>query len=134
MRLRALVILGVGLLAVAASVLSAAPVGRWQGAAAQDKSDPLSGEWSASFTIAGTTIPAAFKFKLDGEQVSGTADSQHTGPGTLSKGSWIDNKLSFTMDFAHHESIAVTGTLKDGQLVGEFRTEGMQGTWVAKKK
>jgi hypothetical protein len=38
------------------------------------------------------------------------------------------------MDFPSHESIDVTGSLKDGKLTGEFRTEGRQGTWEATRK
>jgi len=100
----------------------------------KDKTDPISGEWDVLFTLQGTTVPGKFKLKLDGDKVTGTAESEHTGPGTLSKGTWVDHKISFTLDFAAHDSIAVTGTMKDGKLVGEFRTEGMQGSWEAKKK
>jgi hypothetical protein len=99
-----------------------------------DKADPISGEWDVMFELQGTRVPGKFKLKLDGNVVTGTAESEHTGPGTLSKGKWADNKLSFTLDFATHESIVVTGGVKDGKLIGEFRTEGMQGTWEAKKR
>ena len=68
--------------------------------------------------------PERFKLKLKGHNVTGTVESKHTGPGKLTKGSWVDDKLSFTLVFEHHESIDVTGSLKDGKLVGEFRTEG----------
>src|SRR5438128_7217988 len=49
--------------------------------------DPISGDWDVSFTLQGTTVTGMFKLKLDGERVTGTAESAHTGPGTLSKGS-----------------------------------------------
>lgn len=101
---------------------------------AKAETDPISGEWDVSLAIAGMTAPAIFKLKLDGDKVTGTAESQHTGPGTVSNGSWIDGKLKFTLSFAAHESIALTGALKDGYLVGEFATEGMLGKWKAKKK
>ena len=97
-------------------------------------SDPITGEWNGLFQVDGYSAELTFKLKLDGNKVIGTAESAHTGPGTLSKGSWADNKLSFTMDFAAHESIVVSATLKDGKLAGEFRTEGMVGKWEAKKK
>lgn len=98
------------------------------------KTDPISGEWEVMFELQGTKVPGVLKLKLDGDKVTGTADSEHTGSGTLSKGTWADPQLSFTVDFAAHDSIAVSGKLKDGMLTGEFRTEGMQGTWAAKKK
>jgi len=96
-------------------------------------SDSISGDWDASFEVEGTTTPATFNLKLDGEKITGKVHSAHTGPGTIS-GSWANNKLSITMDFAAHESIALTGELKDGKLVGEFRTEGFVSKWQAKKK
>ncbi len=97
-------------------------------------SDPISGDWDVSFKVEGTTTPATFKLKLDGENVTGTANSAHTGPGTVRDGSWVNGKLSFTLDFKTHESIAISGSLKDGKLVGEFRTEGFVSSWEAKKK
>ena len=103
-------------------------------AASQQASDPISGDWEVSFKVQGTATPATFTLKLDGEKVTGTAYSEHTGPGTLRNGSWARNELAFTVDFARHESIAITGRLKDGKLVGEFRTEGFQSEWEASKK
>jgi len=98
------------------------------------KTDPVSGEWNVVFSIQGQTAEGTFNLKLEGDKVTGTIDTAHTGPGTLSKGKWADGKLSFTLDFAKHESIDVTGAPKDGKLSGEFATEGLTGTWVATKK
>jgi len=97
--------------------------------------DPISGEWEVSFFVQGMApTPATFTFKLEGDKVTGTAESAHTGPGTIRDGSWKDSKLNFTLDFKSHESIAVSGTLKDGKLSGEFKTEGFASTWEAKRK
>ena len=101
---------------------------------ARQDADPISGEWDVTFHVQESKTAATFKLKLDGNKVTGTAYSEHTGPGTLRDGTWADNKLSFTIDFAKHESIIVTGTLKDGMLAGEFRTEGFAEKWEAKKK
>jgi hypothetical protein len=100
----------------------------------QHKSDAVSGDWNIFLKIGGGSATGTLTLKLDGDKVTGTVESQHTGPGTLSKGSYVDDKLSFTMDFAAHESIVVTGVVKDGKLIGEFATEGMRGTWEATKK
>ena len=86
--------------------------------------DPISGEWIVSFYVQGTTTPAKFTLKLAGAKVTGTAESAHTGPGTVRDGSWKENKLSFTLDFAKHESIAINGHLEGDKLAGEFTTEG----------
>jgi hypothetical protein len=96
--------------------------------------DPISGEWEGRFEIGGGSATATFNLKLDGDKVTGTVESAHTGPGTLSQGLLVDKKLSFTLNFAAHESIAVTGSFQDGNLSGEFRTEGMVGKWIAHKK
>ena len=96
--------------------------------------DLISGDWDALFKVGEHTSPATFKFKLDGDKVSGTAESAHTGPGTIRDGSWVDGKLTFTLDFKTHESIAITGKLQETKLVGEFTTEGFTSTWEATKK
>lgn len=97
-------------------------------------SDPISGEWDVTFKVDANTTPATFNLRLDGDKVTGTANSQHTGPGVLRDGSWKDGHLKFTVDFEKHESIAITGALKDGSLAGEFRTEGFVSNWEAKRK
>jgi hypothetical protein len=96
--------------------------------------DPISGDWDARFKVGDQTSPATFKLKLDGNKVTGTAESAHTGPGTLSDGSWTDGKLSFTLNFKTHQPIAVTGKVEDDKLVGEFSTEGFSSTWEATRK
>ena len=96
--------------------------------------DPISGDWDVSFYVQGNTYPATFKLKLDGNKVTGTAYSEHTGAGTLRDGSWAENKFSFVLDFAKHESIAITGHPEGDKLVGEFTTEGFTAKWEAKKK
>lgn len=96
--------------------------------------DPISGEWDVTFHVQASRTAATFTLKLDGDKVTGTVYSEHTGPGTLRDGSWKDGKLSFTIDFAKHESIKVSGTLKDGMLTGEFSTEGFVEKWEGKKK
>lgn len=99
-----------------------------------DDKDPITGEWKVMFFVQGHNTPATFTFKLDGQKVTGGAYSDHTGAGTIRDGKWIDGKLSFTLDFAKHESIAVNGALQDGKLAGEFTTEGFTAKWEATKK
>ena len=97
--------------------------------------DPLSGTWDVTFHIQNMTTPATFSFTVDGNTLTGTANSDHTGPGKIREGgSFRDNALTFTLDFRAHESIDVTGTLENGRLAGEFRTEGMVGHWDAKRR
>ena len=96
-----------------------------------DKANPISGDWNATFEVEGMKVPFRLKLRLDDQKVTGTAESQHTGAGTLTDGSYSEEKLSFTMVFAKHESIAVSGKLEGSKLRGEFATEGRKGTWYA---
>jgi len=133
---------------VAAVVLLAASLSAWSKVAAHEQAfanqpvhtlleqnaDSINGDWNVTFYVHDMKTPATFTFKLDGAKLTGTAYSEHTGPGTIRDGKWTDGKLSFTLDFAKHESIAVTGELKDGGLAGQFTTEGFTDKWEAVKK
>src|SRR5262245_25456134 len=99
-----------------------------------DNGDPISGDWNVAFFVHDEKTPATFTLKLEGTKVTGTAYSDHTGPGTVRDGKWENGKLSFTLDFKKHESIAITGTLKDGRLAGQFTTEGFTEKWEAVRK
>jgi hypothetical protein len=101
---------------------------------ANNQNDPVSGEWDVSFFVHEKKTPATFTLKLEGTKISGTAYSDHTGAGTVRDGKWVDGKLSFTLDFKKHESIAITGVVKEGKLVGQFTTEGFTEKWEAIKK
>ena len=101
---------------------------------ANDSRDPISGEWEVSFFVHEEKTPATFSLKLDGTKITGSAYSDHTGAGTVRDGKWVDGKLSFTLDFKKHESIAISGALKEGKLVGQFTTEGFTEKWEATRK
>jgi len=103
-------------------------------AQSQDKSDAISGDWQMTLSVSGMSVDGDLTLKVEDGHVTGKVRSDHTGAGTLADGTYADNKLSFRRIFPAHESIDATATLKDGKLVGEFRTEGMQGTWEAKRK
>src|SRR5262245_49184036 len=102
--------------------------------AAADSDDPISGEWNVSFFVNGQTTPATFNLKLEGNKITGTAYSDHTGPGTIRDGSWDNGKLSFTLDFKKHDSVAIKGALQEAKLVGEFTPEGFTSNWEAQRK
>jgi len=97
--------------------------------------DPISGTWNVAFHVEGyPPTPATFELKLDGTKVTGTIQSEHTGPGKVTEGTWKDGKLSFVAVFEKHESIAITGALEEGKLAGEFQTEGFTAKWDASKR
>jgi hypothetical protein len=99
-----------------------------------DNADPISGDWNVTFFVHNSTTPGTFILKLDGSKVTGTVYSNHTGPGVVRDGKWADGKLSFTLDFKNHESIAITGTVQADKLVGEFHTEGFTDKWEATRR
>jgi len=108
------------------------PMYTWE--AVPRTNDQISGEWNVTFYVHDMKTPATFTLKLDGTAVTGTAYSDHTGPGTIRDGKYAEGKLSFTLDFQKHESIVVNGVLKEGTLSGEFSTEGFTDKWEATKK
>jgi hypothetical protein len=93
--------------------------------------DPVTGDWDVTCQIEGFTVPGTMSLKVEGDKVSGSVDTQHTGHGTIADGVWKDGKLSFTATFEKHEPIVFTGSAKDGKLTGEFKTEGNTGQWSA---
>jgi hypothetical protein len=95
--------------------------------------DPISGDWEAAADAGGTTIPFTLKLKLEGDKVTGSSDSAQ-GSAPLSKGTFKDNKLSFSLD-TPQGSITFTGMVKEGKVAGDFDFAGqMTGKWEAKKK
>lgn len=95
--------------------------------------DPISGEWDAAADAGGTSFPFTLKLKLEGDKVTGSSDSAQ-GSAPLSKGTFVGDKLSFTLD-TPNGAIGFTATLKEGKIVGDFDFAGqMTGKWEAKKK
>ena len=103
----------------------------------QRKTDPISGEWDATFYNEGNTNSFTLKLrlKLEGNKVTGTYESEHVGGGNISHGEWTANKIGFSIEISHGSgSLGVTGSLKDGKLVGDFDAGQMKGKWEAVKK
>ena len=97
---------------------------------AQRSPDPISGAWNVTFFVEGyPPTPATFELAVEGDKVTGTVLSDHTGPGKVTQGTWVNGKLSFVAVFEKHESIAITGAIDNGKLAGEFRTEGFVAKW-----
>ena len=96
--------------------------------------DEISGDWDGIVEAPGTKVAFKLNFKLEGEKVTGTIESGHTGAGTISNGVWKNDKLSFTANFAKHESIDFKAELNNDKLVGEYATEGRVSKWEATKK
>ncbi len=103
-------------------------------AVAQQGSRPsgsIAGEWNITFMVQGQTVPGTLVLSAEGEKLTGTVETQHTGPGKLTDGKFAASKLSATCVFDRHESIELMGELQGEKLVGTFRTEGKDGKWEA---
>ena len=106
-----------------------APAGGGKSAA----KDPLTGEWDGTAEVQGMTVPFTLKLAVDGEKVTGESSSAQ-GTAAISKGSWAQEKLAFTLE-TPNGNISFTGGLKAGKLEGDFDFAGqMQGKWSATKK
>ncbi len=93
----------------------------------------LNGNWEAIADANGNPVPFSLTLKVDGEKVSGGSSSQ-IGDGTIKSGSWKDGKLVLEIETSGGV-IAMSGTVVDGKLTGEFDYAGqVQGKWVAVKK
>ena len=102
-------------------------------ATAAAPADPISGRWAGKFDAMGQIVPFTMSLKVEGDKVTGTLDSEHTGHGQAKDGVWKDGAFSMTMVFDKHESIAFTGKPTADGLAGEFKTEGFTAKWTAAK-
>jgi hypothetical protein len=103
-------------------------------AVAQQGSQPsgsIAGEWNITFMVQGQSVGGTLVLAAEGEKLTGTVETPHTGPGKLQDGKFAASKLSATCVFDRHESIELTGELDGEKLVGTFRTEGREGKWEA---
>ncbi len=97
------------------------------------KADPISGEWTATFELAGgSPFTRTLKLELAGARVSGTATSARLGDGTVS-GTWEAGELNLAIE-GERGTMALAGALKDGKLSGDWDVGHAKGKWSAKKK
>jgi len=128
MRLRTSVILvALTLFAVASTESATMP---WQ---PKPKADAISGAWDAVLTTDDKPVQLTLTLKLEGNKVTGSSESSHLGSGAINNGSWVNNKLTITVETSH-APLTLTGALQNGKLAGEWDAGHMQGKWEAKKK
>ena len=97
------------------------------------KADPISGEWAATFELAGgSPFTRTLKLELEGTRVSGTATSARLGDGTIS-GTWEAGELNLAIE-GERGTMALAGAHKDGKLSGDWDVGHARGKWSAKKK
>jgi len=133
MRLRTSVILvALTLFAVAPTASATMP---WQPKPKQPKpkADAISGAWDAVLTTDDKPVQLTLTLKLEGNKVTGSSESSHLGSGAIDNGSWVNNKLTITVETSH-APLTLTGVLQNGKLAGEWDAGHMQGKWEAKKK
>jgi hypothetical protein len=95
--------------------------------------DEISGVWDAAADAQGQAFPFTLTLKLDGEKITGSSNSS-LGESNISSGIFKDGKLTFILEGGNGQ-IAMTATMTDGKLVGDFDYAGqLSGKWVAAKK
>ncbi len=120
--------------AVICSALAIAYVVFGQPSASPNDSS-IDGDWVITFQAQGRSVRGNLRFKTDGERVTGTVETGHTGPGTVQNGKWTRQKISATLVFEKHEAVLLEGQLKsDGTLGGDYHTEGRTDKWQAERK
>jgi hypothetical protein len=97
------------------------------------KADVISGDWDVVLTTEDNNRQLTLKLKLAGNNVTGSFESSDLGNGAIQNGSWANNVLKVSMETSH-APLTLTGTLKNGKLVGEWNAAHMEGKWEAKKK
>jgi hypothetical protein len=99
------------------------------------REDSVTGDWIIHFQAGHQSVPGNLHLQTDHEQLTGTIETAHTGPGTIENGKWSNQKLNATFVFKKHESVILEGELKnDGTLAGKYSTEGRTETWQAERK
>ena len=66
--------------------------------------DLITGEWTVSFFVNGHSTPATFVLKLDGDKVTGTANSDHTGQGTVRDGKFEKGNAKVSVNFMKEDT------------------------------
>jgi len=105
----------------------------WQPKQPKPRADAISGAWDAELITDDNTAQLTLTLKLEGNKVTGSFESSHLGSGAIKGGSWVNNKLTITVETSH-APLTLTGALQNGKLVGEWDAGHMQGKWEAKKK
>ena len=95
----------------------------------------ITGDWIIHFQAGKQNVSGSLQLQTEGERLTGTIETAHTGPGTIQNGKWSNQKLSATCVFEKHENVILEGELKgDGTLAGKYTTEGRTETWQAERK
>jgi hypothetical protein len=95
----------------------------------------VTGDWVIHFQAGKQNVSGSLHLEADGEKLTGTIETAHTGPGTIQEGKWSSQKLNATCVFAKHENVVLEGGLKsDGTLAGKYSTEGRTEPWRAERK
>ena len=94
----------------------------------------VTGDWVIHFQAGKQSVSGNLHFEVEGEKLTGTIETAHTGPGTIQDGKWSSQKLNATCVFATHENVVLEGALKsDGTLSGNYSTEGRTEEWHAER-
>ncbi len=62
----------------------------------------LNGKWTGQVSMSGNTIPLTYTFKVDGDKLTGVAESSY-GPSAIENGKVKGDSISFTTNVSGYE-------------------------------
>jgi len=95
--------------------------------AAASLKDEVAGKWTLSVDAPGESVEVLLDLKQDGESVTGSMSSSH-GSGTISKGTFKENKLSATIAAEIQGSpteLGLEGTVDGDKMSGTLNVTGL---------
>lgn len=92
----------------------------------------FTGDWDATASVGGMDYPFSLKLVVDGDKITGSTTNQ-MGTVDIKTGSFSAGKITLSIETPQF-NFTLTGTIKDGKLVGEITSDQFQGTWQATKK
>lgn len=110
------------------------------GVRADDKKDSgtVTGTWKSSFTRNdGQTIETIYKFKQEGEKLTGTAKRGETEARKLEEGKVKDGKVSFQYTVerdGNKITVKYSGELKGDTIKGKVEVNDRSFDWEAKRQ
>jgi hypothetical protein len=92
------------------------------------------GEWSGTADAEDGPLPFTMNLEVVKSTVTGALVLDNS-PIPITEGSWTKGALKFTFTHPSGDVATVTGTLKDGALVGTYQmAQGGSGGWKAERK
>jgi hypothetical protein len=85
----------------------------------------IDGNWEGEFDMGGNKMPIAYKFKADGNTLTGSTKGMDGNDLAIADGKIDGNTFSYSIDFGMGQPMTFNGTLKGDTL--ELKMQGGMG-------